>query len=195
MKAAAAALLVALGLAAAASAATPTATKYVDKKDGYSIIVPAKWYPVPRTVAAVKATIADLKKRKQANLATAYGFYLTANGKQELAAYRFQAFYFNGPSMDPVPIDVSLQVNDSIAYAPKNLQAAGIAYGKQFASIQGAKISAPKMVKLPEGQAVHLTGSVPNGGGVSTGLDLYLLIHAKKLYALSFKVNAAGLTQ
>jgi hypothetical protein len=183
-------------LAGAVSAATtPAATKWIDKADGFSVILPAKWYPVPRTVTAVNNTIAALKKQKQTSLATAYGFYLTANGKTELKAYKFQAFYFNGPTMDPVPLSVSVQIDKRIAYTAKDLPAAVRAYGTSFASIKGAKIAAPKLIKLPAGQAEYLTGTVPSGAGVSTGLELYILIHAKKLYVLSFKINADLLSQ
>jgi len=70
---------------------------------GFSIILPPKWYAVPRTVTAVNQTIAALKKQKKTGLATAYGFYTTANGKAELKAYVFQAFLFDGPTSDPVP--------------------------------------------------------------------------------------------
>jgi hypothetical protein len=182
--------------AGAASAATaPVATKWIDKADGFSVILPAKWYPVPRTVTAVNNTIAALKKQKKTSLATAYGFFLTANGKTELKAYKFQAFYFNGPTMDPVPLSVSVQIDKRIAYTAKDLAAAVRAYGTSFASIKGAKIAAPKLIKLPAGQAEYLTGTVPSGADVSTGLELYILIHAKKLYVLSFKINADLLSQ
>jgi hypothetical protein len=183
-------------LAGPASAATaPTGTQWIVKQYGFSIVVPAKWYPVPRTVAEINAVIANLKKQKNTGLATAYGFYTTANGRTELKAYVFEAFYYNGPTTDPVPLSVSVQVDKRIAYAAKDLPAAVRAYGNSFASIKGAKIAAPKLIKLPAGQAEYLTGTVPNGGGVSTGLGLYILVHAKKLYVLSFKIDAALLSR
>src|SRR5881392_2181577 len=102
MKIAAAAAIAVLAFASAASAATPTQTKWIDKRDGFSVILPAKWYPVPRTVAAVKQTVADLKKQKKTALANEYAFYLTAFGKTQLKAYVFQAFYDIAPSNDPI---------------------------------------------------------------------------------------------
>ncbi len=184
-------------LAGSASAATtPTETKWIDKADGFSVILPAKWYPVPRTVTAVTQTIALLKKQKNTDLATAYGFYLTANGKAELKAYVFQAFLFNGPTNDPVPIVVSIQVvKGKSVYTSADLATAGKAYANALSSNKGAKITVPSLIKLPEGQAEFITGTVPNGGGVSTGLELYLLVHGKRLYALSFKIDAAVLSQ
>src|SRR6266446_2923019 len=110
---------------AAAAATTPISTKWNVKQYGFSIILPPKWYAVPRTVTAVNNTIAALKKQKQTSLATAYGFYLTANGKTELKTYVFQAFLFDGPTTDPVPIVVSIQVVGSkSAYKPADLTAA-----------------------------------------------------------------------
>jgi hypothetical protein len=181
---------------AAAAATTPTETKWNDKADGFSVILPAKWYAVPRTVAAVNQTIALLKKQKKTDLATAYSFYLTANGKQELKTYVFQAFLFDGPTMDPVPIVISIQVvPGKNPYKPADLPAAGKAYANALASNKGAKITVPALIKLPEGQAEFITGTVPNGGGISTGLELYILTHGKRLYVLSFKINATVLSQ
>jgi hypothetical protein len=191
-----AALLAALALPAAASAATPTQTKWIDKPDGFSVILPAKWYPVPRTVAAVNQTIAALKKQKKTALATAYHFFLTTNGKAELKAYAFQAFYFNGPTVSPVPIELSIQVlPGKKPYTRADLVTAGKTYANALASNKGSKITVPSLIKLPAGQAEFITGSVPNGGGVSTGVELYLLVHGKRLYALSFKIDAAVLSQ
>jgi hypothetical protein len=184
-------------LAGAASAATtPVSTKWNVKQFGFSIILPPKWYAVPRTVTAVNQTIAALKKQKKTDLATAYGFYLTANGKTELKAYVFQAFLFDGPTTDPVPIVVSIQVvTGTRAYTAADLTAAGKAYANELASTKGAKITVPARIKLPAGQSEFITGAVPNGGGVSTGLELYILGHGKRLYVLSFKINAAVLSQ
>ena len=181
---------------AAAAATTPISTKWNVKQYGFSIILPPKWYAVPRTVTAVNQTIAALKKQKKTDLATAYGFYLTANGKTELKAYVFQAFLFDGPTMDPVPIVVSIQVVGSkSAYKPADLTTAGKLYANELASTKGAKITRPALIKLPEGQAEFITGTVPNGNGVSTGLELYILVHGKRLYVLSFKIDAAILSQ
>ena len=189
-------LLATLVLAGAATAATPTQTKWIDRRDGFSIILPAKWFAVPRTVKAVDATIAALKKQKQPDLAKAYSFFLTANGKAELKAYAFQAFYFNGPTSDPVPIEVSIQiVRAKKPYTSANLAAAGKAYANALASTSGAKIAVPSALKLPAGPAELIKGSVPNGGGVRTGVELYLLVHGARLYALSFKIDAAVLSQ
>src|ERR1051326_3617897 len=94
MKLAAAVLAgaVALALAGTSSAAKPTYDKWIVRAQGFSIILPTTWNPVPRTVAAVKQTSANLTKAKKTNLARAFGYYLTAAGKPELSAYVFEAF-------------------------------------------------------------------------------------------------------
>jgi hypothetical protein len=196
MKVALVAALAFVSLAAAASAAAPPEQKWIDKPDGFSVILPARWYVVPRSTAAVSRVIAAARKAKKTGLASAYAFFLTANGKRELQAYAFQAFYFNGPTTDPVPIELSIQiVHGRHAYTAADLADAGLTYGRALASNQGAKIAAPARIRLPAGPAQFLTGTVPNGGGVSTGLELYLLAHGKRLYVLSFKIDAAVLGQ
>jgi hypothetical protein len=187
----------ALLLAGSASAANkPEAVRWIDKVDGFSIVLPPKWYAVPRSTAQIQQLIAQLEKQKKTDLATAYGFYLTDNGRSELKAYRFEAFYFDGPTSDPVPLSVSVQVvPGKRAYTVADLVAAAKAYGGSLATTPGAKIAAPQEIKLPTGPAMLIRGTVPNGGGVSTGAELYLLEHGKRFYALSFKVNAQLLNQ
>ena len=197
MRIALAAAFGSLLLAGAASAANkPEAVRWIDKVDGFSIVLPPKWYAVPRSTTQIQQLIAQLKKQKKANLASAYSFYLTANGKNELKAYRFQAFYFNGPTADPVPISVSVQVvPGKRAYTDADLVTAAKAYGGSLASTPGSKVAAPQAIKLPTGPAELIRGTVPNGNGVSTGAELYLLEHGKRFYALSFKINAELLSQ
>jgi hypothetical protein len=190
-------LAAALLLAAGAAASTmPPASKFNDKANGYSIIVPAKWYPVPRTVAAINQTIAQLKKQKKTDLATAYSFYLTAPGKAELKAYVFQAFYFNGPTMDPVPIQVSIQIaKGPRPYKASDLTSAGAAYANALKSNNGAKVTAPKRISLHAGPTEFVTGTIPRGSGVTSGFELYLLVHSGKLYVLNFEIDARVLSQ
>ena len=182
-------------LAAAASAAAPTETKWIDKKDGFSITLPARWYPVPRTTTAVKQTIALLKKQKKAALANEYSFYLTAFGKTQLKDYVFQAFLDIAPSNDPIYPQVAVQTDKTRAYKVTDLPAAGRAYASALAQHKGAKITIPKQIKLPAGPAQFITGTVPAGTGLADGFELYLLIHSGKLYALKFDIDAVALSQ
>ena len=196
VKAAVLALTAALVLATGAGAAAPPEQKWIDKRDGFSVILPARWYVVPRTTAAVKQTIAALKKQKRAAVANEYAFYLTAFGRQQLKDFVFQAFLDISPSTDPIPPQFAVQVTKgSKPYRTSDLTAAGRAYASSLAQNKGAKISAPKRISLPEGPAEFLTGSVPAGTGLADGFELYLLVHGGKLYALKFDIDAVALSQ
>src|SRR5665213_2019515 len=128
---------------AAAAATTPTETKWNDKADGFSVILPAKWYPVPRTVAAVNQTIAALKKQKRTALASEYSFYITAAGKAQLSAFVFQAFLDISPSTDPIAPQLSVQVSKGTKpYTTADLTAAGATFASTITSgNKGAKVT------------------------------------------------------
>jgi hypothetical protein len=188
----------ALALAASASAATPkpTETKWIDKKDGFSIILPPKWYAAPRTTTAVKQTIALLKRQKKTAVANEYSFYLTAFGKTQLEDYVFQAFLDVSPSTDPIYPQVAVQVTKgSRPYKTSDLGLAGRTYASSLAQHKGAKVTVPKQITLTAGPAQFITGSVPAGTGLADGFQLYLLVHGGKLYALKFDIDAVALSQ
>ena len=185
-------------LAGAASAATtPTAIKWNVRSAGFSMILPAKWHPMPRTVKAVQQTIALLKKQKKTALASEYSFYLTAAGKSQLKAFIFQAFLDISPSTDPISPQVSVQVSKGTKpYTTADLAAAGNTFAGAITSgNKGAKVTVPKRVSLPEGPAELITGTIPAGTGISRGIELYLLIHKGKLYVLDFEIDASILSQ
>lgn len=189
MKAAVAVVLASLVMASAAGAAKPVAHGYIDKPAGFKIILPPKWYAVPRTVKAVQATIAAAKKAKKTGIASEYSFYLTAAGKQQLKDYAFQAFFDVSPSTDPLIPQLSIQVASAKG---ATLKAAATAYANALAGIKGAKIYTPKAIKLPAGAAEYIPGTVPRGGGLSDGVALYVLVHRGKLYVLKFDIDASA---
>src|SRR5580765_5069526 len=193
MKIAAAAAAIAV---LAVAPAAPVSTRWVVNQYGFSVILPPKWNPVPRTAAAVQKTIAALKKQKKAALASEYGFYLTAPGKAQLEDYVFQAFLDIAPSTDPIAPQFAVQVTKgSKPYTNADLPAAGRAYASALAQHKGAKIAAPKQIKLPSGPAELVTGTVPAGTRIADGFELYVLIHKGKLYALKFDIDAQVLSQ
>jgi hypothetical protein len=183
----------------AAAATTPPATKWNDKPRGYSIIVPPKWYPVPRSVSAVNSLVAQLKKLKKTGLADAYAALIsTAEGKRELSAYVFQAFLYDGQSfVNEIPVEVSIQVvPGSRVLKPADLTGIGDTYANALVqNNKGAKITVPKRISLPAGPAEFMEGTIPNTGGPSTGLELYILVHGKRIYVLSFKIDATILAK
>jgi hypothetical protein len=196
MKVGIAALFAAFAFPLAASAAKPIETKWIDRRDGFSVILPPKWHAVPRTTTAVKATIAGLKRQKKTALANEYSFYLTAAGKAQLKAFVFQAFLDIAPSKDPIAPQFALQiVKGAKPYTAADLAGAGRAYASSLAQHKNAKISVPKRLTLPAGPAQFVTGTVPAAPGLADGFELYLLIHKGKLYALKFDIDARALSQ
>jgi hypothetical protein len=188
----------ALGLAGAASGATaPKETRYVDKPDGFSILLPPKWYAVPRSVKAVQQTIALAKKDKLNGLPTAYSFYLTAAGKAQLKAFSFQAFLNVYPSTDPLIPQVAVQISkpSSSPYKPSQLNAAALTFGEALSQNKGAKVTKPTTTKLPAGTAKVVIATTPVGSGLTEATTLYLLIHGGKLYVLKFDIDAASFSK
>ena len=153
---------------------------------------------MPRTVAGVKALAAKLEKTK--STADLGNYYLTLiatpEQRQELSLYRFQAFDWPASLSQPVPVEVSVgAVLDKSVITAKRLPSIGAVYANSFKSTQGSKVMGPKSVKLPVGIAELIEAVIPNGAGVSTGVDLLLIPRGKVLYLLSFQIEgcAAGL--
>ncbi len=190
-----AACLAGLALAAAGvRAAAPTATKWVDAQFDYSIVLPIDWYIIPRTTAGIAQAAATYARQKQASLARAYDSLLTSpESVHELSVYRFQAFVW--PPLDSlVPTELSLQIVSDRRYITADLPAAGAAYA-QALSGSGSSIAGPTAQRLPAGACEVIRGTVANGGGVRTGLELYIFTHGGRLYVLSFKLGAGFLRE
>ena len=188
--------VLALGLAAAGNGANVPSTTYADKAGGYTITIPKNWELVPRTVAGVKALAAKLEKKK--STADLGNYYLTLiatpEQRQQLSLYRFQAFDWPASLSQPVPVEVSVgAVLDKSVITAKRLPSIGAVYANSFKSNQGSKVMGPKTVRLPVGLAELVEAVVPNGGGVSTGVDLLLIPRGKVLYLLSFQIEASQL--
>ncbi len=193
-------LLAAASLASGAAAKNVPSTTYVDKADGFAITVPTVWKLVPRSETALKAAITALKKSKSAEnhaLASTFSSILaSAGGRSGLSAYRFQAFAWPADPGTPLLTEVSVGVvATSKAVGKSQLPALGDEYANAFASNAGSKILVPKAVTLPAGPAELVVGSIPAGGGLATGVELYLIPHGKHVYELSFQIDARALAQ
>jgi hypothetical protein len=195
-----------LGIVAVAAALLATgawgknvpSTTYVDKTGGYSITIPTTWKLVPRTIPQVKALAARLKKKKAtAELASTYTSIISSTGgKSGLKAYRFQAFDWPQTGSTPLLAEVSVGVvKTTKAYGPASLAAIGAEYANSLSANTGSKITVPKRVTLPVGPAEFIEGTIPAGSGLSNGIELYLIPHGKRLYELSFQVDAKYLRQ
>jgi hypothetical protein len=184
-------------LAGGAAGKNVPSTTYVDKSGGYSLTIPTSWKLVPRAVPQVKALIARLKKTKQAHLASTYSSIISsAAGRTSVTAYRFQAFAWPQSAGTPLLTQVSLGiVTTTKAYGASSLTAIGAQFASSLASAKGSKITVPKRVNLPAGPASFIEGTIPAGGGLSNGIELYLIPHGKRLYELSFQTDARALGQ
>ncbi len=186
---------VGLVLSASAAGANVPSTTYLDKPAGFRITIPKTWQLVPRSVAGVKARIKLLDKKKEADLASVYSAIVsTAAGRSELTSFVFQAFLY--PPISSIQTDVSLGiVRTTTAYGVKQLPSLGDTFAKEFATTKGSKILKPKVVTLPAGPAAEIEGTESAGGGLRTGFDLYLIPHGKRLYELSFRIDASALSK
>jgi len=178
-------------LACPAFAATPKDTQYIDKADGFSIVIPSKWVLVPRTVAQTRVYAASIKK-KQPGLAAAY-LNFANNIPTEITAFVFQAFVYEANAVIQPEVLVGV-VKTSRVYTAVDLPGVGATYAAELAKNKGAKLSAPRVVTMPAGKAAFITGTIP-AGVVSRGLDLFLIPHGKKLYELEFIIDAQYLSQ
>jgi hypothetical protein len=193
------AVCAALALAGGAGAATtPKANLIVDKKYGFSILLPplraalvgtTTWYPIPRTLAAIKQTIAGYKAAHDTSLASAYGEVDT----RQLSQYAFQAFLWP-PLESVVPTEVSVQVVSGLHLTTADLTAAGTEYAHELSG-GGTVVSSPTRLTLAAGPAEFVQADVNNGGGVHTGAALYLFIHGGRLYVVSFEIDATLLSK
>jgi hypothetical protein len=194
-----AALSAALALAGVAGAATtPKASLVVVKKYGFSILLPplhtalvgtTTWYPIPRTLAAIKQTIAGYKAAHDTSLASAYGEVDTS----QLSKYAFQAFLWP-PLESVVPTEVSVQVVSGLHLTAADLTAAGTEYANALSG-SGTVVSSPTRLTLAAGAAEFVEANVNNGGGVHTGAALYLFVHGGRLYVVSFEIDATLLAE
>ena len=148
----AATLIAAASLAGGASAKTQPGTTYVDQADGFAITIPTAWKIVPRGKAALKATIAKLKKSKSnAELVATFSSLLASKtGVSDLTAYKLQALAWPPDTNTPILTQVEVGVVPTkTAYGTSDLPAIGATYANALSANKGSKIVVPKVVKLP----------------------------------------------
>jgi hypothetical protein len=179
-----------LALAAGATAATtPPPSIYVLKQYGYSIILPSTWYPIPRTEAAIRQTIANYKAEHNTSVAGAYAEVLASPMvRSSLSKYTFQAFLWP-PLKNLVPTEVAVQVVRG-HFTTADLTTAGDTYA-QALSGPGSSVRAPQRLTLRAGPCELVEATINNGSDVTTGAALYIFAHAGSLYVVSFEIDGA----
>lgn len=187
-------------LASSASAANLPSTTYLDKAGGYEVAIPKTWQLVPRSVAQVQTLIAQLKKKKETELAQTYATIIgSASGRSELKNFRFQAF--DWPPTSSVETDMSIAITSvPKSYGNSKLKAIGATFANQLAANPGSKVTVPKPIKLASGMtAEFIEGSVPapTKAEPATGFQLFLILRPQthRLYELSFRIDARDLSQ
>jgi hypothetical protein len=194
------AFALAVAAAPAAGAVNVPGTTILDKTYGYAITLPKTWQLVPRTPAALRSLIAALEARKSAEYHALAGTYRailgSPSGVRGLSAYRLQAFAWPPDTATPLLTEVSLGiVTTSTVYGRAALAAAGTQYADALASNAGTRILEAKELELPAGRAELIEARVPAGGGLATGVELYLIPHGKRLYELFMSIDAHLLSQ
>jgi hypothetical protein len=184
-----------LAAGATVAAAAPTknlpSTTYEDKRNGYRITVPTKWQVVPPSQKFITAKVAQLKKQHKTQLAQAWAAFVnTANGRAELKSFTFRAFMW--PALpSPIPTDVSVRWDKIAArYKVKDLPAIAGTYVRELRS-SGNAVANPKLIRLPAGQAIRITGTAPlPQSNAKTAFTIVLFVRPGRLYSLSFRIDS-----
>jgi hypothetical protein len=180
----------ALAAASLAAASPPPWRPFVDPAAGFSISVPAAWRVVPRSTSQLDALVAQLRKRKQIVLADQFA-EIAATRKVTHTLYRFQAFVWPPPKGSVVP-DVSVKT-DRLAVG--TTRAALPLIAREIAKALSRSPSPPSPPvhrKLPAGPAVEVTGSARLTKSLRSRYAVYLLIHNRKLYSITFRGPATA---
>lgn len=185
MKAAAGVLLASLVVAGAAGAAAPWQT-IADKSMGFSVGVPGSWQVVPRSSPQLDAVVVRLRREKRLSLANQFA-QVAAVRRTTHTTFSFQAFAWPPPKGAVVP-DVTLKTDRlSSGTTGASLPYLARQIAKAIAGTSGATASTPSARKLPAGQAMTITGTTRLSKRLRSRFALYLLVHRRRLYSLSFR--------
>ena len=199
MRAVAASLLIvavtgSLLVAGAARRRTSRRRSTSTRASGYRITIPETWQVVPPSLAAVKQTIARLKKQKKTELAAVYSTYISTaarpQGAHDVPLPRLQVAAAAEPGADGRHAEHPADREEVQGRRPARRSAPSFAKNLRR---PGAKIGKPQMLKLPAGRAALITGTVPlpkEFQGAKTGFSLILMLRPGKLYLLSFRIDS-----
>jgi len=168
------------------AAAEPAWRTITVSSDGFSIGVPAAWQTVPRSTPQLESLIARLRKEKRTALALQYA-EIAATRRVTHTVYRFQAFAWPAPKGAVVP-DVTVKTDPlTSGTTPSALPAIARQIVKALARSSAATATAPVARTLPAGHAVEVTGTARLTKSLRSRYAIYLLIHGRKLYSISFR--------
>jgi hypothetical protein len=183
-------LAVAALATASLAAASPPWRPFVDPPAGFSISVPVAWRVVPRSTPQLDALVAKLRTRKQIALADQFA-EIAATRKVSHTVYRFQAFVWPPPKGGVVP-DVTVKIDRLAAGATRAALPLIAREIVKALSRSPAPPSSPVHRKLPAGPAVEVTGSTRVTKSLRSRYAVYLLIHDRKLYSITFRGPASA---
>jgi hypothetical protein len=186
-RAAAAAALAAVVCAGVSGAAAADGWRTVtDRPAGYAIAVPRPWQVVPASSTRLRALILRAAKAKRTALATQLAAVAAAR-KTAQPVYRFQAFAWPGPPGPVVP-DVTVKT-DLLTTGTRASALPRIAQQivKALARSSAATASVTAARRLPAGRAMLVSGTMRLSKSVRSRYSVYLLIHGRTLFSLSFR--------
>lgn len=176
-------------LAVTSAAAAAPWSRVTDRAGGYSIAVPASWQVVPRSTRRLDARVAQARALKQFALANQLA-EIAAVRRKTRTVYRFQAFAWPPPKGAVVP-DVTVRI---AALTRRTTRAALAPIARQIAKSlsRAATVSASRRLVLPAGEAFEVAGSIPLSKSLRSPFAIYLLMHDRRLYSLTFRGPAAA---
>lgn len=189
MKAVVAAVAAAAWLTAGSAAAPAPWTHVTDSVAGYSIAVPASWQVVPRSTQRLDARVAQARRLKQFALANQFA-EIAAVRRKTGTVYRFQAFAWPPPKGAVVP-DVTVRIA-ALTHSTTRVALPLIARQIAKSLSRAASVSASRRLALPAGEAYEVAGSIPLSKTIRSRFAIYLLMHRRQLYSLTFRGPATA---
>ena len=163
-----------------------------DAAAGFSIAVPGTWRLVPRSTPALARLVHRLATEKRTALATQYAEILAARRVPNRAVFRFQAFAWPAPKGAVVP-DVTVTIDPlRRGTRPSSLPLIARQIAKALSGSKAATVATTVRRVLPGGTAFVVTGTTRLSRTTRSHYAVYLLIHGRRLYSISFRGPATA---
>jgi hypothetical protein len=163
-----------------------------DAAAGFSIAVPGTWRLVPHSTPALARLVHRLATEKRTALATQYAEILAARRVRNSADFRFQAFPWPAPKGAVVP-DVTVKIDPlRRGTRPSALPLIARQIAKALSRSKAAGVATTVRRVLPGGTAYVVTGTTRLSRTTRSRYAVYLLIHGRRLYSISFRGPATA---